>query len=86
MPDRNVNAIIGTRIKIARTNKNLEQGDLAKMVFLTQSQISKIENGNVIVSAQVVFAIAQALEVSESFLNPYRTSLELSVNKFPWEK
>ena len=86
MPDRNVNAIIGTRIKIARTNKNLEQGDLANMVFLTQSQISKIENGNVIVSAQVVFAIAQALEVSESFLNPYRTSLELSVNKFPWEK
>lgn len=49
-------------LKKIRTEKGITQEDLAKMVGLTQSNISRIENDEVHTSISTAFAIANALE------------------------
>lgn len=70
----NLDRIIGMKIKIIRTSKNLEQQDLAQMVNISQSFLSRIESGDRSLSAQLFCAIAIALEIDEAELNPYKNS------------
>ena len=73
MSKKSVSRIIGTRIAIARKSKNWEQKDLAIAVNISQAHLSRIESGKRGLSAQLLFAIALALEIDERDLNPYRS-------------
>ena len=79
-----IDRIIGTRIKIARTSKNLEQQELADLVNISQSYLSRIEKGTRSLSAQLFCAIAMALEVSEEELNPYKNAAVWTPATLPW--
>ena len=75
MPDsHNLDKIIGTRVRIASTSKNLEQKELAKIINISQSYLSRIESGDRSLSAQLFCAICISLEIEEAKLNPYKNA------------
>lgn len=84
MTNRNIDEIIGTRIKMARSQKNLEQSELASMVNISQSHLSRIEKGSRGLSAQLFCAIAMVLEIEESVLNPYKNAAVWFPVTLPW--
>jgi len=52
---------LGLAVKTLRKNKGLTQGNFCKMVGITQSYLSQLENGNKEPSIDVVKKIADAL-------------------------
>jgi transcriptional regulator with XRE-family HTH domain len=68
-----ISEILGTRIAIARKSKNLSQKELAAILSVSPSFLSKIERGKRNLSAQMFCAIALELGVEEKDLNPYRS-------------
>ena len=54
--------ILKNRIKEARTEKNLSQAALAKMVGVSRNTISSIETGQVNPTAQLALVLCIALE------------------------
>ncbi len=54
--------ILKNRIKVARAEKNLSQGDLAKLVGASRQTISSIETGTFNPSAKLALIICIALE------------------------
>lgn len=52
---------LGLAVKTLRKNKGLTQGNFCKMVGITQSYLSQVENGNKEPSMDVVKKIADAL-------------------------
>lgn len=61
-------ALIGKRIKEARTRKKLSQAVLAEKVNLSTTYISYIENGYKCLSINALIMIANSLEVSSDEL------------------
>jgi len=59
---------IGNRIYIARTNKNLKQYEMCKLLNISQSTYSKIENGKYDIPLSVLFNISEILNVSVTWL------------------
>ena len=82
--NKDIDKIIGTRVKMLRTEKNLEQGELAQMLNISQSHLSRIESGSRGLSAQLFCAIAMVLEIDESRLNPYKNAPIWFPVTIPW--
>lgn len=59
---------IGDRIRTARRDKKLSQGELAKLAKVGQSTVSDLENNKKGTSAENMEAIASVLGVSSSYL------------------
>jgi putative transcriptional regulator len=58
------------RLKVARAEKNLSQGQLAALAGVTRQTISSIETGQYIPSALLAFVLARCLDkpVQDLFL------------------
>lgn len=54
--------ILRNRIRVARAEKNLSQGDLAKMVGVSRQTISSIETGTFSPTAKLALILCIALE------------------------
>lgn len=61
-------ATLATRLKDARTNKNVSQQELAKLAKVHYTNIGRYERGDASPSADVLNRIANALEVNSDFL------------------
>lgn len=59
---------LGNRMFVARMHKNLKQSEMGKILGLTQPSYSDIETGKREVTISQLYAIANALEVSVSWL------------------
>lgn len=55
---------IGRQIRTVRKQQSLSQIDLAVMVGIDRAYLSEIENGHANVSVNILYAIADALNVS----------------------
>jgi len=53
---------LANRLRVARAEKRLSQGDLAKMAGVTRQTIGAIENGQYCPSALLAFVLAERLE------------------------
>lgn len=54
--------ILQNKLKVARAEKNLSQGDLAKLVSVSRQTISSIETGQFCPSAKLALLICIALD------------------------
>lgn len=61
-------ATLATRLKDARTNKDVSQQELAKLAKVHYTNIGRYERGDASPSADVLNRIANALEVNSDFL------------------
>ena len=68
MEDFRIRKILGQRIAQARKDKNLSQAALGAILNKKGDVIGKYERGNMSPSIEVVFQIAEALEVSIDYL------------------
>lgn len=59
---------VGVRIKELRTQKKLNQPELARIIGLTYIQIGRYETGKSNPSADVLNRLAQALDTTTDFL------------------
>lgn len=67
--DKNIDyAALGKRIKEKRISKKLTQEQLGEMCELSAAHIGHIERGTRILSVDVLFKIAQVLNVSVDYL------------------
>lgn len=67
--DKNIDyAALGKRIKEKRISKKLTQEQLGEMCELSAAHIGNIERGTRILSVEVLFRIAQVLNVSVDYL------------------
>ncbi|WP_160687026.1 helix-turn-helix transcriptional regulator [Clostridium sp. C2-6-12] len=60
--------ILHNRLKIARAEKKLSQGDLAKLVSVSRQTISSIETGQFCPSAKLALLICIALDKKFEYL------------------
>ncbi len=60
--------MLSVRLKELRKEKNLTQGELAKIAGLTTSCISMIETGQREANAHTIYSLALALKVSSDYL------------------
>ncbi|WP_050616180.1 helix-turn-helix transcriptional regulator [Bacillus testis] len=58
----NENLILKNRLKVARAEKNLSQGDLAKIVGVSRQTISSIETGQFSPTAKLALILCIALD------------------------
>ena len=61
-------SVIGEQIKKIRTEKGITQEQLGEMCELSAAHIGHIERGTRILSVEVLFRIAQVLNVSVDYL------------------
>jgi putative transcriptional regulator len=54
--------ILQNKLKVARAEKNISQGDLAKLVSVSRQTISSIETGQFCPSAKLALLICIALD------------------------
>lgn len=54
--------VLLNRLKVARAEKNISQGDLAKMVGVSRQTISSIENGQFNPTAKLALLLCIALD------------------------
>jgi transcriptional regulator with XRE-family HTH domain len=59
---------IGQRVYFARQNNGLKQLALCDKAGISQSTLSEIENGKAKISVEILYKIAEALNVSVTFL------------------
>ena len=62
MSERENNLILQNRLRVARAEKRLSQGDLAQMVGVPRQTISSIENLQFCPSAKLALLLCLALE------------------------
>ena len=62
MSERENNLILQNRLRVARAEKRLSQGDLAQMVGVSRQTISSIENLQFCPSAKLALLLCLALE------------------------
>jgi transcriptional regulator with XRE-family HTH domain len=55
--------VIGEKLKVLRTQKNLSKGDMEKRTGLLRCYISRVENGHIIPSVDTLEKMARALEI-----------------------
>lgn len=59
---------IGERLKIERKNKGYTQAQVAKLMYMTQQQYSRFENGMFELSYSQLYFLAQLYDVSLDYL------------------
>ncbi|MCK9477645.1 MAG: helix-turn-helix domain-containing protein [Candidatus Muirbacterium halophilum] len=70
----NVKKEIGKNIKILRIHKDLSQEELAYKADIHTTHLSKIENGKMNVTIEILYKIAESLDTELSELvMPYKT-------------
>ncbi len=52
---------LGNRVRVARAERRLSQGELARMAGVTRQTISSIENGQYVPSTLLAFILARSL-------------------------
>lgn len=62
MKDSDDKLILKNRLRVARAEKNLTQGELAKMVGVSRQTISSIENGQFNPTAKLALLLCIALD------------------------
>lgn len=79
---------IGERIKLRRMQLGLSQNDLAELVRTSQQQIGRYEKGANSPTAEIIIAMAQALETTTDWLlgvsdelNPHYEESDLSYSE-----
>ena len=75
---KNRKYIFGTRLAYLRKQRNLSQVDLAHILGINQTQISKMENGHTLPRWENFFSIIQFFDCSSDFL--------IQNSKFPKEQ
>jgi transcriptional regulator with XRE-family HTH domain len=60
---KEINMIIGDRLRTLREQKNLSQGDIEKRTGLLRCYISRVENGHTVPAVETLEKMARALEV-----------------------
>ncbi len=63
-----LNMNIGTSIKSIRKYKNINQGDLADRILISQTALSQIENGTSNPSPKTIKKICEVLDIPEPVL------------------
>jgi len=61
--------IVGARIKTARIEQNLTQKELAKIIGISASYLSKIESGKCDCSVYIIFKIIKTLDCGFKILD-----------------
>lgn len=61
---------LGKKIKLARVDKDMSQSDLAQSANIDSSHIGKIERGEVNITVETLYRIAEALKCSPTILLP----------------
>ena len=61
---KDIAKVIGTRIKMLRFAKHMQQTELAKRMGISQTHMSNIETGTTKVSLTTIVTIANALQVT----------------------
>ncbi len=67
---QSVLSLIGMNLKVARTRKSITQSELACMLNVEQSYISKLERGTVAASCERIYEIMQILECESKDIFP----------------
>ncbi|MBQ6727736.1 MAG: helix-turn-helix transcriptional regulator [Clostridia bacterium] len=62
------NSNFGKTLKILRTERNIKQGELAKILGCSQSMLTRWENGECEPTAPYVIAVSEYFSVSADFL------------------
>lgn len=60
--------MIGNNLKKARINKRYSQEEVAKLAFISQSYICKIEKGKIEASIDTILALCEVYEINMSDL------------------
>lgn len=63
---------LGLNIAYYRKDKGLSQMELAEKIDISRTHMSRIENNDCAVSLDVIFSIAQVLDISVSKLFEFR--------------
>ena len=83
IPDMNDQLMeIGARIARFRRQKNLSQEELAEQVFITPTQLSRIERGQVNCKLMTLLSLGRSLEVSTDELLGLDSSRNESLTEF----
>ena len=61
-------SVLGARVRHLRTSKNANQTTLARLLGVTKTQISDIENGKTTTSIDRLFRLADYFDVSIDYL------------------
>lgn len=77
---RDLNYIVGERIKEARKKADLTQRELAKKMGTLQPSVARAENGSVSLSQSFLFRVAKALNTE--LVPPTFTSIETIVSPY----
>ena len=70
MPKTDIQRFITYKLVEAREGSHLTQGQLSKLSGISQSKISKIENGSIHIEASQLYILAKALKKTISFFFP----------------
>lgn len=73
---KQLNEYVGKRIKEERQKKKLKQNELAKKIGIQNSTLSQYENGKSEPNQEMLFKIAEALEINVSDLIPVNYRIE----------
>ena len=60
--------MFGTRIKLLRTSRGLNQIEFGNMISVTKQSVSNWENGNILPSLDMLVKIATTFSVSTDYL------------------
>jgi transcriptional regulator with XRE-family HTH domain len=70
MPKTDTQRFITYKLVEAREGSDLTQGQLSKLSGISQSKISKIENGSIHIEASQLYILAKSLKKPISFFFP----------------
>ena len=68
--------VLKNRLKVARAEKNLSQGDLAKLVGVSRQTISQIERGDYSPSVTLALKLAKVCQVHVEDIFSYQEEEE----------
>jgi len=61
---------LGKKIKLARVDKDMSQSDLAQSANIDSSHIGKIERGEVNITVETLYRLAESLKCNPAVLLP----------------
>ncbi|MBA6414556.1 MULTISPECIES: helix-turn-helix domain-containing protein [Alteromonadales] len=77
---RSVIEIIGKNIKLARVKKDWSQAELAHLLNVEQSYVSRVESGAVAISCERIYEIMHLLECDTDDIFPSISTIKNKTN------